>query len=67
MVSDAVASKTMAALAPRLVESAIREGGLDNITVIVIEASVVQIAEVGHGALHSVEIPAFLEQTLPRV
>lgn len=67
MVSDAVASKTMAALAPRLVESAIREGGLDNITVIIIEASVVQIAEAGHGALHSVEVPAFLEQTLPRV
>jgi serine/threonine protein phosphatase PrpC len=64
LVADAVARDAVDGLASDLVDSAIRAGGLDNVTVIVVAASLGPIAA-DRG--DTGDIPAFLEQTLPRV
>lgn len=66
MVSDAVATASLGDLASRLVTAAVDAGGLDNITVIVVE-SVTSSEGERKTTVTSVELPAFLEQTLPRV
>lgn len=63
LVANAVAGDSVDDLASSLVESAIQAGGLDNITVIVVDASV---GPVSSDREDSGDIPAFLEQTLPR-
>lgn len=64
--ADAVADGDTGSLASVLVESAIEAGGLDNVTVLVVEASVASTgARAGNQSLADV-MPAFLEQTLPR-
>ena len=65
MVAEAVANSRVDELASRLVAAAIDAGGLDNITVVVVEA-VTNSRGSGNGRAESVELPAFLEQTLPR-
>lgn len=65
MVADAVLRGAIDGLASSLVASAIQAGGLDNITVIVVDASVRPVVD-GRGGHSTGDIPAFLEQTLPR-
>lgn len=66
IVEDAVTNETLDRLASQLVSEAIESGGLDNITVVVVESVTNRQADCATSAV-SAELPAFLEQTQPRV
>jgi len=54
-------------LVSALVSAAIESGGLDNITVVVVESSIVKEGETAAGVSSQDSLPAFLEETRPRL
>lgn len=66
LVKAADAKGSLEGLASRLVHAAIEAGGLDNVSVIVVDATVAHVSTYGECGPDVRSIPAFLEQTLPR-
>lgn len=60
-------NNTVDALVPTLVSAAIDAGGLDNITVVVLESSIFKDGETPTNSLSRDRLPAFLEETRPRL
>lgn len=66
LFAQAIATNSTDSLSSTLVSAAIESGGLDNITVVVVESSIVAAGATPTSALPGDGMPAFLEETRPR-